>query len=364
MAEWQISEFSKLTNVSVRMLRHYDKLGLLKPSNRAENGYRYYTENNLATLQQIMALKYFGFQLSKIKSILEHHQNIYAHLKMQQQVLQSQADHLHHVCHLLSTVLEKFSEKDTPDYHYMINLIEGYKMSKHLKDKIQKNWKGQLSEEQIEDMLFIYENTTTPKERELLDKYNATYIEWIKKIDEDKAGDPTGPNGTTVSKLLKTINAIETRRQTPEIEHRWIKLNKSINHDVDSGKISDPPPLSPKAHVWLWRAGIAYTLNRLNTLSDTVLDNLANNPKGKEGKTIAEEWKSILSDFGPNDSPYYLAGVFMWDIYRRDEAALSELKSDEARNAYLKFRQQTRNSQLENTDVMIWLKQALREHAK
>lgn len=62
MTEWRIKEISELTQTSIRMLKHYDKIGLLKPSHLAANGYRYYTAQDLAKLQQIVALKYFGFR--------------------------------------------------------------------------------------------------------------------------------------------------------------------------------------------------------------------------------------------------------------------------------------------------------------
>ena len=84
MTEWRIKEMSELTKTSMRMLRHYDKIGLLKPSYRAVNGYRYYTARDLATLQQIVALKYFGFNLQTIKTILQK----------QQQVIKCQFEHL------------------------------------------------------------------------------------------------------------------------------------------------------------------------------------------------------------------------------------------------------------------------------
>ena len=59
--QWYIKEFSQLTKVSVRMLHHYDKVGLLKPSVRLLNGYRLYSEKDMLKLQQIIVLKSFGF---------------------------------------------------------------------------------------------------------------------------------------------------------------------------------------------------------------------------------------------------------------------------------------------------------------
>lgn len=55
---------SKLTGVSVQTLHHYDRIGLLKPSLRLSNGYRIYSKKDLLRLQQIVVLKFFGFELS------------------------------------------------------------------------------------------------------------------------------------------------------------------------------------------------------------------------------------------------------------------------------------------------------------
>ncbi|GGE59548.1 MerR family transcriptional regulator [Priestia taiwanensis] len=69
---YKINEVAKLANVSVRTLHHYDKIGLLKPANVGENGYRYYNEEDFATLQQILFFKELDFSLQDIKKILEN----------------------------------------------------------------------------------------------------------------------------------------------------------------------------------------------------------------------------------------------------------------------------------------------------
>ncbi|HXW52711.1 MAG TPA: MerR family transcriptional regulator, partial [Myxococcota bacterium] len=74
MASWQIKEMSEKTGISERMLRHFDKLGLVRPSRRASNLYRSYSEQDLAVLQQIVALRYFGFSLKEIKAMLQKDQ--------------------------------------------------------------------------------------------------------------------------------------------------------------------------------------------------------------------------------------------------------------------------------------------------
>ena len=54
----KIGDFSKLSRVSIRMLRHYDDIGLLKPAEIDHfTGYRYYREEQLFTIGRINALK-------------------------------------------------------------------------------------------------------------------------------------------------------------------------------------------------------------------------------------------------------------------------------------------------------------------
>ena len=69
---FKIGDFSKLGQVSVRMLRHYDKLGLLEPSEVDRwTGYRYYTIDQLARLNRIVALNGLGLTLQQIGDLLE-----------------------------------------------------------------------------------------------------------------------------------------------------------------------------------------------------------------------------------------------------------------------------------------------------
>ena len=67
----KIGEFSKLSRVSVRMLRHYDEIGLLKPAEiDCFTDYRYYREDQLPKVCRITALKDMGFSLAEIVKIL------------------------------------------------------------------------------------------------------------------------------------------------------------------------------------------------------------------------------------------------------------------------------------------------------
>src|SRR5262245_44719516 len=68
----RIGDFARLSQVSVKALRFYDEIGLLKPSfvDRT-TGYRYYAPQLLARLNQILAFKELGFSLAEITSLFE-----------------------------------------------------------------------------------------------------------------------------------------------------------------------------------------------------------------------------------------------------------------------------------------------------
>ncbi len=66
-----IGEFARLGQVSPRMLRHYDELGLLPPERvDPDSGYRFYSVHQLGRLHRIVALRDIGFSLEQIGQIL------------------------------------------------------------------------------------------------------------------------------------------------------------------------------------------------------------------------------------------------------------------------------------------------------
>lgn len=65
-----IGEISALAGVSIRTLRYYDEIGLLKPSALSGAGYRFYDEAGIARLQQILFYRELDFSLRDIQAIL------------------------------------------------------------------------------------------------------------------------------------------------------------------------------------------------------------------------------------------------------------------------------------------------------
>lgn len=66
----RIGEVSELSGVSARMLRHYDKIGVLRPSERTAGGYREYSDEDLRRLFHIEGLRSLGLELSEVAEVL------------------------------------------------------------------------------------------------------------------------------------------------------------------------------------------------------------------------------------------------------------------------------------------------------
>ena len=346
MTEWHIKEISDLTKTSIRMLRHYDKIGLLKPSYRSANGYRCYTAQDLAKLQQIIALRYFGFSLETVKTILQKHHNIYAHLQAQQQVIKEQSVHLQQVDDVLGDILKRLSPAETPDWNDLITLIEGYRMTVNLRDKLKNTWAAQFSEDQFEEYLSIYEQF--PKEFAERDKI-------IEQVNNKELGDPAGPDGERVVCFMHDL-----AKKMKEIFTKQIKFNSSLLEDIKSGKLSQFQT-TPEGTLWISQAMLSYWLKRWDTLYDLIVENLKSDPEGKMGSKIAEEWTGLIDEYYSMGTRSFLTGIILWQDIARQNNDLKGLKEMMSPQEMLK---KVHIKLFFNPEALSWISRALEVHAK
>jgi len=84
---YKVNEVATIAGVSVRTLHHYDAIGLLAPAVVEKNGYRLYSDDDLARLQQILFFKELDFPLQRIRDILDnpsfdHRSALHAHREL------------------------------------------------------------------------------------------------------------------------------------------------------------------------------------------------------------------------------------------------------------------------------------------
>ncbi|MFA7367724.1 MAG: MerR family transcriptional regulator [Bacilli bacterium] len=87
---YRIDELAKISKISSRTLRHYDDIGLLKAKRDSENKYRYYDDNDIDKLQDILFYKELGFLLKDIKKLLEGKLNRLTELEKQLEFLNNE----------------------------------------------------------------------------------------------------------------------------------------------------------------------------------------------------------------------------------------------------------------------------------
>ncbi|WP_313162622.1 MerR family transcriptional regulator [Sedimentibacter sp.] len=121
----RIGDFSKLSRISIRMLRHYDEIGLLIPkATDSFTGYRHYGEDQLPTAGRITSLKDMGFSLSAIGEILKSYDNpqdLAEFLAIKQREVLAEAEETNHRLLLLDTAIERL-RKDETAMNYNVSL--------------------------------------------------------------------------------------------------------------------------------------------------------------------------------------------------------------------------------------------------
>lgn len=123
----KIGDFSRLSRVSVRMLRYYDEAGLIKPERIDEfTGYRYYSESQLPTMWKINTLKDMGFGVAAIGEIMkcgDDPQAMEELLILQRAELQEEAQTIESRLKLLDTALEGLRKGSKMKYDCIIKEI-------------------------------------------------------------------------------------------------------------------------------------------------------------------------------------------------------------------------------------------------
>jgi DNA-binding transcriptional MerR regulator len=121
----KIGDFSKLSRISIRMLRHYDEIGLLMPKTIDNfTSYRYYAEDQLPMAARIVALKDMGFSLSTIVEILKSYDNpqtLAEYLAVKQAEMQAEAEETKCRLLLLDTAIKRL-RKDATAMNYNVTV--------------------------------------------------------------------------------------------------------------------------------------------------------------------------------------------------------------------------------------------------
>ena len=262
MAQWQVKEFAKLTDVTVRTLHHYDIIGLLKPSMRLDNGYRIYTEKDLLKFQQILALKFFGFDLAQIEELLDKNQSLIDVFTMQSNLLQQKAAMILNASKALKDIIAS-DDSGKIVWEQVIESIKVYKTMEHL----EKGWAGQiLDAQEIKDYAEFKENL---KFRYTLEDKKSFEIKWhgiVEQIRLHVQDDPSSEIGFSIAHdCLEMMIAF--------YGEKYAHLRRAIwKKGFRTNKISDQHGLTPEMVAWLDAATHAYYATKIKAIFMQIQD--------------------------------------------------------------------------------------------
>lgn len=132
----KIGEFAKRSGITIKTLRHYDKIGLLQPFLKTEAGYRIYCEEDFIKLQQITTLKFIGLSLEEIKQLInEKGGNLESIINVQTKALEEKKQHIENVITALYKAQKKIENNCFLDTEQLIDIIKITNMETRAKQR-------------------------------------------------------------------------------------------------------------------------------------------------------------------------------------------------------------------------------------
>ena len=169
-----VKEVSKLTGISVRTLHYYDEIGLFRPTDKNEAGYRLYDDKALETLQQILFFREFDIPLKEIKAVMENPALDRKHfLQMQRKMLVTKKERLERLIASIDDILKGENQMDFAIFN-KAEIEEMFQaMTEHMPDELKKTAAEEFGG--MEEWKKHYIETVSSEE---MQKRYAKMVEW------------------------------------------------------------------------------------------------------------------------------------------------------------------------------------------
>ncbi|WP_156299419.1 MerR family transcriptional regulator [Streptobacillus canis] len=168
-----IKKISEISGVSVRTLHYYDEIGLLSPK-KYENGYRYYSDEDISILQLVLFYKYLGFSLKDIKKMIKGDQlDILANLKKQLSLMKKEKYKLMLLIKTLENTINVEERKLDMDVKEKFKGFT-YKDNEKYREEAIKKYGNKVIEESIEKQ--------KGKEQEVIDEFNNIFFSFSENL--------------------------------------------------------------------------------------------------------------------------------------------------------------------------------------
>lgn len=136
---YTVQQLATLAGVSVRTLHHYDQIGLLSPARVKSNGYRYYEEDELMRLQQILFFRELDFPLLDIKEILSSPSfDMEEALRDQRKLIELKKERLNGLIRTIDKTIKKINNKTNMQDEELYGNFSKEEMEKYTEEARQK----------------------------------------------------------------------------------------------------------------------------------------------------------------------------------------------------------------------------------
>ena len=172
MQDWSIQEVAKLAGTTSRTLRHYDDIGLLRPTRIAANGYRHYDEAALRRLQRILLLRETGLRLTGIAGVLDGTTDESAALRQHLAALQHERDLLDR---RIRSVQRTITNTERKEPLMATEILDGFAHEGH-RDEVTRRWGAEAFERSDRWWRGLDDDTKSGFMREVAD-LNAAWVD-------------------------------------------------------------------------------------------------------------------------------------------------------------------------------------------
>lgn len=209
---YTVQKLATLSGVSVRTLHHYDEVGLLKPAFIGANGYRYYEEEQLLLLQQILFFRNLGFELKKIREIIKKSDfDRIAALHSHRKLLMNELDNTRALIQTIDNTIEHLQGKKKMKDNQFFKGLNSPKQKDYEKFLIDS---GKHTAKELESQRETLEKWQSKEWQEVQAEWEALLKQYVSAIEKKKT--PDSPEALEcVQRHLKYLQrfGIETKKE-------------------------------------------------------------------------------------------------------------------------------------------------------
>ncbi|HDR7792970.1 TPA: MerR family transcriptional regulator [Bacillus luti] len=197
-----IQQLTRETGVTVRTLRYYDEIDLLKPSGKTEGGHRLYSEADVIRLQQILFLKEMGFSLKETANMLVKSElDLKKSIENQLRFVQEEQKKFNRMERILQAVVYSVDVEGELDWKVMFELIQLSKQS----PRIQEIFQNEVFSKEEQDLLHNLPN---------MSEEDPNVLEWVNLLKQLR----------NLMKEGKEVGSVEVQEVTKNLMRKCLEM--------------------------------------------------------------------------------------------------------------------------------------------